>query len=155
METITAEFPSGRHGLFQYWDTSNQNHPYVRQVPDITSVMIDGAPAPYQMLWVDGKRFRVAKIGDPDEYLGFGTHVFEIRYTVPGVLDPGGTGGDKRFAKSTGDDAGSQSVFFWNVVARFLEQPDAAGRHLGHAAGRRHRRAVFGRLRGRLAPAAT
>ena len=116
VETITAQFPSGRHGLFQYWDTSNQNHPYVRQVPDIASVKIDGVPAPYQMLWLDGTRFRVAKIGDPDEYLDFGTHVFEIRYTVPGVLDPGGTGGDKSFAKSTGDDAASQSVFFWNVV---------------------------------------
>ena len=44
VETITAEFPSGRHGLFQYWDTSNQNHPYVRQVPDIESVKIDGVP---------------------------------------------------------------------------------------------------------------
>ena len=117
VETITAEFPSGRHGLFQWWDTSNQNHPYIRQVPDITSVKIDGAPAPYRMLWMDGKRFRVAKIGDPDEYLSYGTHVFEIRYTVPGVLDPGGTGGDKRFAKSTGADEAAQSVFFWNVVA--------------------------------------
>ena len=40
-------------------------------------------PVPYQMLWEDGKRFRVAKIGDPDEYLSYGTHVFEIRYTRP------------------------------------------------------------------------
>uniref|UniRef100_UPI0013DDA59F DUF2207 domain-containing protein n=1 Tax=Mycolicibacterium stellerae TaxID=2358193 RepID=UPI0013DDA59F len=117
VETITAEFPSGRHGLFQFWDIANRNHPYVRQVPEIQSVEIDGVAAPYQMLWEGGKRFRVAKIGDPDEYLSFGTHVFEIRYTVPGVLDPGGTGGDTRFAKSTGDDVAAQSVFFWNVVA--------------------------------------
>ena len=117
VETITAEFPGGRHGLFQFWDTANPNSPYVRQVPDIQSVEIDGAAAPYQMLWEGGKRLRVAKIGNPDEYLSFGTHVFEIRYTVPGVLDPGGTGSDKRFAKSTGDDAAAQSVFFWNVVA--------------------------------------
>ncbi len=117
VETITAEFPGGRHGIFQYWDTSNQNHPYVRQVPDITSVKLDGQYAPYRMLWLDGKRFRVAKIGDPDEYLSFGTHVFEIRYTVPGVLDPGSTGADKIFAESTGDDAAAPSVFFWNVVA--------------------------------------
>ena len=69
------------------------------------------------MLWLDGKRFRVAKIGDPDEYLSFGTHVFEIRYTVPGVLDPGSTGADKKFAESTGDASSSPSVFFWNVIA--------------------------------------
>ena len=57
------------------------------------------------MLWEDGKRFRVAKIGDPDEYLNPGTHVFEIRYTIPGVLDPGGIGADKTFADSIGDSA--------------------------------------------------
>ena len=42
VETITAEFPGGRHGIFRYWDTANQNNPYVRQSPDITSVMLDG-----------------------------------------------------------------------------------------------------------------
>ena len=151
VETITAEFPSGRHGLFQYWDTSNQNHPYVRQVPDIQSVEVDGAPAPYQMLWESGKRFRVAKIGDPDEYLSYGTHVFEIRYTVPGVLDPGDTGSDKRFAKSTGDDAAAAVGVLLECRRGLLEQPDATGRHLGHAAERCHRRTVFGRRRGRCA----
>ena len=82
--------------------------------------------------------FRVAKIGDPDKYLGFGTHVFEIRYRIPGVLDPGSTGADKRFAQSTGDAAaarrrcssGTSSPDPWNNEIR-------AGRHLGDAAGRR------------------
>ncbi len=46
------------------------------------------------MLWEGGQRFRVAKIGDPDQYLSSGTHVFEIRYTIDGVLDPGTTGAD-------------------------------------------------------------
>ena len=45
-----------------------------------TSVLLDGDPVPYQMLWEDGERFRVAKIGDPDRTLSDGTHVFEIRY---------------------------------------------------------------------------
>ncbi|PEG38272.1 hypothetical protein CQY20_13925, partial [Mycolicibacterium agri] len=116
VETITAEFPSDRHGLFQWWDTANPNHPYVRQIPDVTSVTIDGEPALYQMLWTEGRRVRVAKIGDPDKYLSYGTHVFEIRYTVPGVLDPGDTAADRQFAESVGDVA-AQSVFYWNVVA--------------------------------------
>ena len=51
------------------------------------------------------------------QYLSFGTHVFEIRYTIPGVLDPGSTGADKTFADSTGDDAAAPSAFFWNVIA--------------------------------------
>ena len=118
VETITAEFPSGRHGLFKYWAVDNQNDPGVRQIPQITSILLDGEPAPYQMLWEGGERFRVAKIGDPDEYLSYGTHVFEIRYNIDGVLDPGQTGANKKFAASTGDDNRSPSVFFWNVIAQ-------------------------------------
>jgi len=123
VETITTEFPGGRHGLFRYWDVTNKNDPNVRQPPEITSVLLDGKPARYQMLWEDGERFRVAKIGDPDRTLRPGTHVFEIRYTIPGVLDPGEVGADNLFAESTGaafSDAGSTSapsVFFWNVIA--------------------------------------
>ena len=89
VETITAEFPFDRHGLFWLWPTSNRNDPYVRQVPGITSVMLDGDPAPYRMLWTEGKRFRVAKVGDPDKYLSFGRHVFEIRYSIPACARTG------------------------------------------------------------------
>ena len=51
------------------------------------------------------------------QHLSYGTHVFEIRYTIPGVLDPGGTGAGKQFAESTGSPDASPSVFFWNVIA--------------------------------------
>ena len=118
VETITAEFPSGRHGLFKYWAVDNQNNPGVRQTPEVTSILLDGEWVPYQMLWEGAERFRVAKIGDPDQYLSAGTHVFEIRYTIDGVLDPGTTGADKTFADSTGEAATSPSVFFWNVIGQ-------------------------------------
>ncbi|HET7665437.1 MAG TPA: DUF2207 domain-containing protein, partial [Mycobacterium sp.] len=117
VETITAEFPGGRHGIFRYWDVANQNSSRVRQKPEVTSIHLDGEPVPYQMLWEDGERFRVAKIGDPNQYLSYGTHVFEIRYRIPGVLDPGTTGADKAFASDTGAPSTSPSVFFWNVIA--------------------------------------
>jgi uncharacterized membrane protein YgcG len=117
VETITAEFPGGRHGIFRYWDVANQNNPRLRQRPEITSILLDGEPAQYQMLWEQGERFRVAKIGDPDQYLSWGTHVFEIRYSIPGVLDPGSTGADRRFAASTGEPTATPSVFLWNVIA--------------------------------------
>ena len=45
VETITGEFPSGRHGIFRYWDVANQNSPAVRQTPHITSILMDGEPA--------------------------------------------------------------------------------------------------------------
>ena len=32
VETITAEFPSGRHGIFRYWDVANPNNPRLRQI---------------------------------------------------------------------------------------------------------------------------
>ncbi|HKP42399.1 DUF2207 domain-containing protein, partial [Mycobacterium sp.] len=116
VETITAEFPGGRHGIFRYWDVANPNSPHVRQTPEITSILLDGEPVTYQMLWEDGERFRVAKIGEAGRTLNWGTHVFEIRYTIPGVLDPGNTGADKVFAQRTGDP-NSTSTFFWNVIA--------------------------------------
>ena len=96
VETITAEFPGGRHGLFKYWEVDNQNSPRVRQTPEVTSILLDGERVPYEMLWEGGERFRVAKIGDPDQYLSYGTHVFEIRYTIDGVLDPGSTAPTRR-----------------------------------------------------------
>ena len=117
VERITGEFPGGRHGIFQWWDIANQNNPGLRQKPEISSILLDGEPVSYQMMWEGGERFRVAKIGDPDRTLTWGTHVFEIRYSIPGVLDPGTTGANKTFAASTGQPSASPSVFFWNVVA--------------------------------------
>jgi len=116
LETITAEFPDARHGLFRYWDIADPNSPRVRHTPDVTSILLDSQPASYQMLWEDGERFRVAKIGDADQYLNAGTHVYEIRYAIDGVLDPASTGADKTFAESTGAAVTTGSVFYWNVI---------------------------------------
>src|SRR5690348_2080897 len=75
VETITGEFPSGRHGIFRYWDVANQNNPALRQEPEVQEVLLDGQPADYTMLW-ENDRFRVAKIGDPDRTLDWGSHEF-------------------------------------------------------------------------------
>ena len=115
-ETITTRFPSGRHGIFRYWDVANQNDSHIRQVPQVTEILLDDQPVPYKMLWQNQQRFLVAKIGDPDRYLDFGTHVFRIRYTIDGVLDPGAWEPKKTFASTLGDPAAT-SAFFWNVVA--------------------------------------
>lgn len=115
-ETITAEFPSGRHGIFRYWDVANQNDSHIRQVPQVDEISLDGEPVPYDFLWKNGERFLVAKIGDPDSYVRPGTHIYQIRYSIPGVLDPGTTGEDRQFASVVGNPA-APSVFFWNVIA--------------------------------------
>ena len=116
-ETITATFPSGRHGIFRFWDVGNPNDSHVRQVPEVAEITLDGHPIPYEMSTQSRQRFVVAKIGDPGSYLGSGTHVFVLRYDIPGVLDPGATGAQKQFASVTGDTSGAQSAFFWNVIA--------------------------------------
>ncbi len=72
VETITGQFPVGRHAIFRYWDVANPNRPKVRQVPQIESILLDGDPAPYQLLWEGRERFRVAKIGSPDHTLNLG-----------------------------------------------------------------------------------
>jgi hypothetical protein len=115
-ETITTEFPAGRHGIFRFWDVGNANNSHLRQVPEVDEILLDGEPVPYQLLRQENDRFLVAKIGDADYYLTPGTHIFRIRYRIAGVLDPGDTGATKDFASSTGDPA-APSVFFWNVIA--------------------------------------
>ena len=110
-EVITGDFPGDRHGIFRYWDIANQNNPHVRQIPEIIEISMDDRPIPYQLLWESGERFRVAKIGDPHRLLDYGTHVFRIRYTIDGVLDPGSTGANRTFASSTGNSS-APSAFF-------------------------------------------
>ena len=134
VETITAEFPGGRHGIFQWWDIANQNNPGVRQQPEITSILLDGEPVSYQMMWEGGERFRVAKIGDPDRTLSWGTHVFEIRYRIAGVLDPGTTGANKTFAATDGPAVHLAVGVLLECRRRILEQQDRTGRHLRHPA---------------------
>ena len=134
VETITAEFPSGRHGLFRYWAVTTRTTPGCGRSRRSPRSCSTANAVPYQMLWEDGERFRVAKIGDPDEYLSYGTHVFEIRYTIDGVLDPGTTGADKTFADSTGDDSAIAVGVLLERHRAGVEQRDRTGRHLGHAA---------------------
>ncbi|ORA70836.1 hypothetical protein BST26_10045, partial [Mycolicibacterium insubricum] len=116
-ETVTGYFPPGRHGLFRFWDTTNPNEPGVRQRPILDSVTVDGDPARTELSTRTGERLLVAKIGDPDIVLTPGLHVYQLRYRIPGVLDPGDTGADRRFASGTGDTAPTATAFYWNVVA--------------------------------------
>ena len=86
-------------------------------MPEVSEISLDGESVPYQLLWQNQERFLAAKIGDRNNYLDPGNHVFVIRYAIPGALDPGGAGAHQDFASETGDTATSPSVFFWNVVA--------------------------------------
>jgi uncharacterized membrane protein YgcG len=100
-ERIAATFPSGRHGIFRFWDVAGTDDPAVRHVPEDIEVRMDGRPVEHELLWDSGARYRVAKIGDPDSYLTPGTHAYTIRYRIDGALAPTSDG----------------TAFWWDVVA--------------------------------------
>lgn len=121
-ETITAEFPGGKHGIFRYFDMVDPAAPGVRLDPEIISISMDGKAVPYELRKQEG-RFLVAKIGDPAKYLDPGTHVYKLRYTVAGAISPP-TAGTGEFVSTTGSNDGDPgSVFYWNVVAQGWEMP--------------------------------
>jgi hypothetical protein len=125
-EQIRAEFPGGRHGIFRYWDVADPADPSVRYLPTIVSVTRDGRPEPYDLYWQSGYRFLVAKIGEPNTYLDFGTHTYVISYQIPGAVSPASTSATAPWVTTAGEDAGAPgSAFLWSVVASGWEMPIA------------------------------
>ncbi len=116
-ETLETSFPFGRHGIFRFWDLSDPSDPHVRLKPYDIEVTLDGAEVPFELLWQNGTRYRVAKIGDPDDYVPPGSHTYVIRYRIDGVLAPTSVGqaGNRTSSWATDDDRAS--TFYWNVVA--------------------------------------
>jgi hypothetical protein len=103
-ETVTARFPAGRHGIYRYWDVTDRSDPRARLDPQDVSVTMDGRDVPLELSWEDGRRQRVARIGDPDTTLDPGQHVFTITYRIDGAVAPGTA-------------TSSPSVLAWDVVA--------------------------------------
>ncbi len=121
-ERITADFPSSRHGIFRYWDVWDPSDPGARHTPTVREITVDGAEAEFETSWEDGRRFLVARIGDPDVYLTPGEHTYTITYAVDGVISAPGAGAAGTYASSAGEDAGDPgSVLYWNVVAQGWE----------------------------------
>jgi hypothetical protein len=104
VETITVDFPSGdRHGIFRFFDEADVDDDHVRWVPRDISVTMDGDDVPVAIESQGGGRYTVARIGDADVYVDPGEHVYEISYTMDGVLREG-----------THVDA--ETEFYWNLI---------------------------------------
>lgn len=88
-EDLAVYFPTSRHGIFRFWDVRDPTDPHVRLVPSDITVSRDGHPEPFTMLQESHGRYRVAKIGDPNELLAAGVHRYRIGYRIQGVLEPG------------------------------------------------------------------
>ena len=101
-ETLTVEFPYGKHGIFRFFDRADPSSPHARRDPHDISVTMDGAPEPFALSTKSGGRYVVARIGDPNVTLVPGAHTYTIAYRIDGVLEPGT------------DSARTQ--FYWNLI---------------------------------------
>ncbi|MEI6623774.1 MAG: DUF2207 domain-containing protein, partial [Actinomycetes bacterium] len=119
-ETLLAKFPSDRHGIYRFFDTTDPSNPNIRRVPQITSITRDGTADPVEISWQSNNRIMVAKIGNPDVSVTPGAHTYVIAYTVPGVISPVSAGANKAFSFTAGENSSTpgESAFFWNVVAQ-------------------------------------
>ena len=117
-ETLTTEFPVGRHGIFRFWDLADPSDEHVRLEPRQIDVELDGRSVPVELSWRKGGQLRVAKIGDPDATVSPGTHTYTITYRIEGALSPTTVGNASDSSSSWADDRPSESVFYWNVVAQ-------------------------------------
>jgi hypothetical protein len=106
-ERVTTEMPAGRHGIFRFWDVSDGSDPNVRLVPEDIEVTQDGGDAEVDYTWQHSRRYRTARIGDPEVELTPGRHVYEISYRVDGVLAQTGSGAE----------------LVWDVVPLGLQMP--------------------------------
>ncbi|HEX5089537.1 MAG TPA: DUF2207 domain-containing protein [Nocardioides sp.] len=113
-ETLTVDFPVyGKHGIFRFWDTVDDNAPNARRIPKDISVTRDGHDEPVDLSWKDHHRQRVARIGDPNSTLDVGEHTYVITYSIDGVL----VENNEKVTKTQDD-----TMFFWQLIPRGWQQ---------------------------------
>ena len=120
-ETVVAQFPYGRHGIFRFFDVASSYDEGVRYIPETIQVTMDGAAVPVELSWESNKEFRVAKIGDPNSLVSPGVHTYQLTYRVDGTIgrankvDPDG----ETYSWGSDDD----SMFIWRVVGDGWQLP--------------------------------
>jgi uncharacterized membrane protein YgcG len=108
VENLTVSFPYAKHGIFRFFDRSDNSAPHARRSPENVTVSMDGSPVEFEMLTEDHGRFDVAKIGSASVYVQPGEHTYTIGYHIDGVIEPGTTG--------------QQSQFYWNLIPSGWQQ---------------------------------
>ncbi len=115
VERITASFPAGRHGIFRFWDVVDPDDDGHRLLPEDIEVTRDGRPEETELSWQTSKRYRVARIGDPDVFVSAGDHVYVIRYRIQGALGTVGSGEMAGQGGSWTEDA-DRAMLHWDLV---------------------------------------
>jgi Predicted membrane protein (DUF2207) C-terminal domain/Predicted membrane protein (DUF2207) N-terminal domain len=115
VERLAVAFPfGGKHGIFRFFDTRDDNDLYARRVPEDITVTRDGSLEAVELSTEKSRRYVVARIGRADVTLAPGTHVYELRYRIDGVLLPGP------------DE--NTSTFTWNLVPGGWQQSITSAR---------------------------
>src|SRR5690606_2694890 len=108
--------------IFRFWDLADRADHGVRYRPRDVRIRLDGDTVPVSRYWEQGRRYRVAQIGDADEYLSPGPHTYTIDYRIDGVLAPNPERVADSSASWTGGDD-DRSEFVWQVVAAGWSMP--------------------------------
>jgi hypothetical protein len=109
VETITVDFPGGRHGIFRFFDKADSSAPNARRIPHDIKVTMDGKDVPVDLQSAERGRYVNAKIGDPDSFVSPGEHTYKISYEINGVLEEGTNG--------------PETQFYWNLIPGGWLQP--------------------------------
>ncbi len=104
VETLTVDFPTNvsRRGIFRFWDRFDSNDDRARRNVEDIQITMDASPVEVELSTQDRGRYRVARIGSPDVYVTPGEHVYQISYSIDGVLIEG--------------EGQRPSAFYWNLI---------------------------------------
>jgi uncharacterized membrane protein YgcG len=117
VETLTVDFPISRHGIFRFFDTRDPNDSHNRFLPEDVAVSRDGESEPFERLTESRGRYITYKIGSADR-TWYGSHLYEIGYTIPGAL-------------AKGHD-GNRTQFYWNLIPQGWQMPISQSRLTVH-----------------------
>lgn len=121
-ERLTVDLPSGRHGIFWYFPVADPTDSHLRIVPTVTGITMNGRAVPVSYSWRNGRSVYVARIGNPSRTLSQGTYIYEIDYTIDGVLAKTPSAQGKFPTRAGQNRTAADSSFYWNAVG-FWEMP--------------------------------
>lgn len=115
-ERLAVDMPSGKRGIFKFWDSHDPVDDSRRLSPKNIEVSRDGRPDLVSLSTEGGLRYQVARVGDPEVYLKRGPHDYEINYTIDDVLHDASWQPGNGTSGSWGEPDESSSTFAWSLI---------------------------------------
>lgn len=125
-ERLSVDMPSGKRGIFKFWDSHDPVDDSRRLSPKNIDVSRDGSPDMVSLSTEGGMRYQVARVGDPEVYLSKGPHEYVIDYTIDGVLHDASWQPGNGTSGSWGEPDESSSTFAWSLIDAGWRMPMGA-----------------------------